>query len=265
MELEADLRAALEREELEVAYQPIFSLRAGSLTGFEALARWNHPVHGPVGPAEFIRVAEESGLILDLGRWVMTKAVTQARDWAAQFPERGTLEMSVNVSARQLRQPGMAADVLSTLAATGLDPACLVVELTESMLMDDTEPTIEKLQQLRGRGVKVAIDDFGTGYSSLSYLVRLPVDKLKIDRSFVVAMGAGAEESALVRAIVTMGHLLGLTIVAEGIETEEQRHALKAAGSDLGQGYLLGRPVSAAVAEQWLVPDAAAVTPADVG
>ena len=264
MELEADLRAALERDELAVAYQPIFSLRTGSLTGFEALARWNHPVHGPVGPDEFIRVAEESGLILDLGRWVMTTAMTQARDWGAQYPERGTLEMSVNVSARQVRQPDVVTDVLSTLAAIGVDPACLVVELTETMLMDDTEPTIEKLQQLRGRGVKVAIDDFGTGYSSLSYLVRLPVDKLKIDRSFVVAMGAGAEESALVQAIVTMGHLLGLTIVAEGIETQEQHHALKAAGSDLGQGYRLGRPVSAALAEQWLVPEAAAVAPAEV-
>jgi diguanylate cyclase (GGDEF)-like protein/PAS domain S-box-containing protein len=243
LELEGDLRRALGGGELRVAYQPIISLRTRTLTGFEALARWDHPVHGPVAPQEFIAVAEESGLILELGAWVMTTAIQQLRRWQERFPGRPGLEMSVNVSVGQLRQTDFGEQVEEALFVAGLDPACLVLELTESLLMDDTDLTIAKLERLRTRGVSVAIDDFGTGYSSLSYLLRLPVDKLKIDRSFVVAMGEGKAEAALVNAIVTMGHVLGLEIVAEGIETEEQQAALLAAGCDFGQGYLLGRPV----------------------
>jgi diguanylate cyclase (GGDEF)-like protein/PAS domain S-box-containing protein len=244
MELEGDLRRALDGDELRVAYQPIHSLRTRCLTGFEALARWDHPVHGPIRPDEFIKVAEESGLILPLGQWVLSTATQQLRRWQKRVPGGEALEISVNVSARQLRQPEFGDQVAEAVLLAGLDPACLVLELTESLLMDDIEPTIAKLERIRRYGTKVAIDDFGTGYSSLSYLLRLPVDKLKVDRSFVNAMGEGTNESALVQAIVTMGHVLGLEIVAEGVETEEQEQALVAAGCDLGQGYLLGRPVA---------------------
>jgi diguanylate cyclase (GGDEF)-like protein/PAS domain S-box-containing protein len=249
MELEADLRAALDDGQLWVAYQPVVSMHTGLLTGFEALSRWDHPTHGAVGPDEFIAVAEESGLILPLGQWVLTSALDQLQRWRVEHPAAAALEMSVNVSVGKLRQADFGDQVADALLLAGVDPTLLVLELTESQLMDDTEQTFAKLERLRLTGVRVAIDDFGTGWSSLSYLLRLPVDKLKIDRSFVEAMGPGRPESAVVQAIVTMGHELGLEIVAEGIETDAQREALLAAGCDLGQGYLLGRPVPAADVE----------------
>ena len=259
MELEADLRRALDEGDLWVAYQPIVALRTGRLTGFEALARWDHPVHGPIGPDEFIAVAEESGLILPLGQWVLTTALGQLQRWRAEHAMAWALDMSVNVSVGQLRQGDFGDQVADALLLSGIDPARLVLELTESQLMDDTEQTFAKLERLRLTGVRVAIDDFGTGWSSLSYLLRLPVDKLKVDRSFVEAMGPGRPESAVVQAIVTMGHELGLEIVAEGIEADSQREALLASGCDLGQGYLLGRPAPAADLEHLV-----AATPSEV-
>jgi diguanylate cyclase (GGDEF)-like protein/PAS domain S-box-containing protein len=252
MELESDLRAALDANELRLAYQPVVSLRSGGLVGFEALARWDHPAHGAIGPDEFIAVAEESGLILPLGHWVLTTALAQLRRWQERYPARVRLEMAVNVSAGQLRQANFADEVADAVLLSGVDPACVVLELTESLLLDDTDATIAMLERLRLGGVRVAIDDFGTGYSSLSYLLRLPVDKLKIDRTFVEAMGEGTPETALVQAIVTMGHELGLEIVAEGIETDRQRQALTRAGCDLAQGFLLGRPVPPHEAERLL-------------
>lgn len=244
--LEADLRVALERGDLWVAYQPVISLRTRRLVGVEALARWTHPTLGPVGPEEFVRVAEECGLIADLGRWVLRTSLAQLRQWRDLVPDLGAFDMSVNVSASQLRQPALGAEVAGALAAAGLPASCLVLELTESLLIEGVEATIGRLTELRRAGVRVALDDFGTGYSSLSYLLRLPIDKLKIDRSFVAAMEAGSDETALVRAIITMGHVIGLEIVAEGIETDDQQRMLTEAGCDLGQGFRLGRPVAAA-------------------
>jgi diguanylate cyclase (GGDEF)-like protein/PAS domain S-box-containing protein len=257
MELEADLRAALDRGGLRVAYQPIVSLRTGAVRGIEALARWDHPERGPVSPADFIPVAEESGLILPLGRWVLETATAQMRRWHERFPSRTPLEINVNLSPTQLRQPTVGLEVAEALDTSGLPPGYLVLEITESLLLDDTDPTIAKLEELRRRGVKIAIDDFGTGYSSLSYLLRLPVDKLKIDQSFVASIAPGAPEAALVEAIVSMARTLGLETVAEGIETQAQHDELAARGCDHGQGYLLGRPVPAEEVERWLAAQAA--------
>jgi diguanylate cyclase (GGDEF)-like protein/PAS domain S-box-containing protein len=252
MELEADLRVALERDGLWLAYQPILSLATGEVHGVEALVRWDHPLRGPIGPAEFIPVAEESGLILPLGRWVLRTATAQMRRWHDRFPAGPQPSISVNLSASQLREARIAAEVADALGASGLHPGSLVLELTESLLMDDTEPTIAKLAELRRRGVRIAIDDFGTGYSSLSYLLRFPIDELKIDRSFVEPIRAGAKEAAVVHAIVTMAHALGLRTVAEGIETPEQLQELVASGCDHAQGFHLAVPMPAADLERLL-------------
>ncbi len=228
------LERAIENEELVLHYQPIVDLDLGRVAGFEALVRWQHPERGLLGPGEFIPLAEETGLIVPLGRWVLRESCRQATLWA------GAPYLSVNVAGAQLEQPGFLVEVESALTDGGLCPERLVLEVTESSLVDDLEA--ERLQALRRLGVRLAIDDFGTGYSSLSYLRKFPMDVLKIDRSFT---RDACEDSALLNAIVAMGESLGLVLVPEGIEEPEQADALRALGCRLGQGYLFGRPVPA--------------------
>ena len=239
--LKGDLERALERGEFGLLYQPIMRLASREIVGVEALVRWHHPRRGGVGPAEFIPVAEETGLILPLGRWVLEEACRQAVAWDARLDQR--LAMSVNVSGRQIHQPGFVDDVRGILAATGLEPARLTLELTESVLMQDVGATTVTLTALKSLGVRLAIDDFGTGYSSLSYLRRFPIDELKIDRSFVATIEDGAEQSALVRSILKLGETMHLQTVAEGIEEAGQLAELQHLGAGLGQGYLFARPL----------------------
>jgi diguanylate cyclase (GGDEF)-like protein len=228
------LERAIENEELVLHYQSIVDLDLGRVAGFEALVRWQHPTRGLVGPGDFIPLAEETGLIVPLGRWVLREAARQAATWA------GAPYLSVNVAGAQLEQPGFVDEVALALADGGLDAARLVLEVTESSLVGDLEA--ERLQALRRLGVRLAIDDFGTGYSSLSYLRRFPMDVLKIDRSFTKD---ACNDSALLNAIVAMGESLGLVLIPEGIEEHEQADALRALGCRLGQGFLFGRPVPA--------------------
>jgi diguanylate cyclase len=209
--------------------------------GMEALLRWNHPVRGAIGPTEFIPIAEESGLIVPIGRWVLEGACRQARAW--QDAHGAPVSISVNVSALQIAEDGLAAIVAETLRQTGVGPGSLTLEITESVLLGDADVVIARLTQLKSLGVRLAIDDFGTGYSSLSYLRFLPVDVLKIDRTFVAGVDSGAAERAVVRSIVSLSHVLGLRTVAEGIETDEQLAALRTIGAHMGQGHLFAKPL----------------------
>jgi EAL domain-containing protein (putative c-di-GMP-specific phosphodiesterase class I) len=234
------LRHALDRRELSVLYQPIHRLDDLGVVGAEALLRWN-PATGPVSPAEFIPAAEETGLILPIGEWVLREACEGLASWQASGG--GALWMAVNLSSHQLVDPALAALVARTLTTTGIDPATLHLEITESAAMSDVERTIETLQELRRLGTELAVDDFGTGYSSLSYLKRLPLDMLKIDRSFVAGVPDDAHAVAIAQAVVALARSLGLVTLAEGIETPEQLDALRRMGVDYAQGYHLGRPM----------------------
>ena len=244
LELLAELRHALEDEEFRVHYQPIVDLTTGKLVEAEALVRWEHPQRGLISPAEFIPLAEEAGLIVQLGRWVLEQACRQARAWHATSPGVG-LVMGVNLSARQFQQPGLAEDVARILRQTGLDPGCLKLEITEGVAMDDAELTVATLHRLKATGVRIAIDDFGTGYSSLSYLKRFPVDTLKVDKAFVDGVARSSEDAGIVRAIVAFAGTLGLSTTAEGIEDAEQLAALQELGCGRGQGYYFARPLPA--------------------
>jgi diguanylate cyclase (GGDEF)-like protein len=244
LELEADLRRALERDEFELHYQPILDLDAGTIVAVEALLRWRHPERGLVAPLDFIPIAEETGLILPLGRWVLQEACRQVACWQRDVPSAHALAVTVNLSAQQL-QPGLVADVAAALSY--LDPRSLVLEITETVLLEDTEATIETLRELKELGVRIAIDDFGTGYSSLRYLTRFPADILKIAKPFVDALGnRGAAESALAQTIVALGSTLRLDTVAEGIEHASQERRLVGLGCSFGQGFLYSPPVPAA-------------------
>ncbi|MGH9035328.1 MAG: putative bifunctional diguanylate cyclase/phosphodiesterase [Acidimicrobiia bacterium] len=245
LELEADLRRALAAGEIVVYYQPIVRLADASLVGMEALVRWNRPGHGLVPPAGFIPAAEETGLILEIGRWVLEEACRQVGAWQADHPTSPPLQLSVNLSARQLQDSGLVGEVEEALRQSGLEPNRLVLEITESMLMKEPETAAERLRTLKGLGIRLAIDDFGTGYSSLNYLRRFPVDVLKIDKAFVGAIAGGPEDAALAHAIVRLAITLGLGTVAEGIETEEQLADLRRLGCELGQGYLFACPLPA--------------------
>jgi diguanylate cyclase (GGDEF)-like protein/PAS domain S-box-containing protein len=241
--LKGDLERALERDEFFVLYQPVIDLSTLELVGVEALLRWRHPERGVVGPMDFIPVAEETGLIIGLGRWVLDRACRQARAWDALMPGR-RLTMSVNVSGRQVAEPGFVDAVSRAITATGFEPARLVLEFTEGVLMQDTAATMATLRALKGLGVRLAIDDFGTGYSSLSYVRQFPIDILKIDRSFVASMGDGPDETALMHSILKLSETLHLETVAEGIEDAGQLAELQALGADFGQGFLFAKPLA---------------------
>ena len=250
--LEADLRDALAQRGLSIAYQPIFDLAQRDLIGFEALCRWEHPQLGPVSPASFMPIAEDSALILDLTDFMLDGACRQLVAWQQSHPGNEGLHIHVNAAARDLADPAFGSRVRAALDASGLDPRCLVIELTEGILMTQLTAALDSLNALRELGVGLAVDDFGTGYSSLSHLSQLPIDSLKIDMSFVRRLSAGSKDAAVVRAIVLLGTSLGKTIVAEGIETDEQARLLDEMGCHQGQGYLLSRPMSAKAARPLL-------------
>jgi len=240
------LRGAIERDELWLAWQPQYTLADQRIVGVEALLRWDSPTLGSVPPATFIPVAETSDVIVPLGRWVLEQACRQARAWEAAVPGSADMDVHVNLSPRQFADPTIVGQVTDVLAATGLAPHRLCLEITETAVMDDVDAAVEALARLRAVGVKVAIDDFGVGYSSLSYLRRLPVDVLKLDRAFVERLDDGdAADAAIVVAVVNLARSLGLTVVAEGVETAAQRRELRALGCTMAQGYLFARPVPA--------------------
>jgi diguanylate cyclase (GGDEF)-like protein/PAS domain S-box-containing protein len=252
LSVENDLRRAIRQGQLRLVYQPIVRLDTGQVVGFEALVRWQHPERGLLAPADFIPPAEETGLIVPLGQCVLGEACLQAAAWQRRRGTGPPLRMSVNVSAKELQHPGWAADVAGTLADTGLEPSYLVLELTESVLMEDAEATSIRLEELRRLGVRIAIDDFGTGYSSLGYLRRLPVDVLKIDKSFIDGVALGPHESALARAVVKLARTLGLDAVAEGISDRRQLAELRRLRCPYGQGYYFSRPQTVEVIEELL-------------
>jgi diguanylate cyclase (GGDEF)-like protein len=245
-ELKADLQQAVDRKEFAVQYQPVVDFETGRVALVEALVRWLHPQRGLMAPTDFVPLAEETGLISPLGSWVLEQACWQARSWQVVYPSHRSLLVSVNISARQLHHPGFVDDVVRILGETGLDPHCLILEITESVMMQDTEVAMSKLHDLKDLGVKLAIDDFGTGYSSLSYLQCFPVDILKIAKPFVDGLSDGREEGAFAHAIIRLAAALQLETVAEGIEGVAQIDQLRELGCRMGQGYYLARPVDAA-------------------
>ena len=249
--LESNLRPGLERSEFFVNYQPQVDVRGFHLVGMEALVRWQHPSLGLLYPSEFVSLAEESGLIISLGDFVMRKACAQNKAW--QDAGLTPMRLSVNFSARQFQQPTFITDVAQILKDTNLDPRWLELELTESSIMKDPEEAIEKLHELKLMGIKVAIDDFGTGYSSLNYLKRFPIDTLKIDKTFVADVCKDPHDTAIVRAIINLGHALDLTVIAEGVETKEQLQYLSALECDVVQGFLFSKALSAQAFEELLV------------
>jgi diguanylate cyclase (GGDEF)-like protein/PAS domain S-box-containing protein len=252
-EVQADLERALSRGEFVVHYQPIVDFETGEARGVEALVRWNHPTRGLLGPLEFISVAEETGAIVPLGAWVLGEACRQTAAWRAQHAAAADLWVSVNLSTRQLLEADLVTQVRDVLAASGLAPSALTLELTEGSLMQDVEETVRKLRAMKDLGVRLAIDDFGTGSSSLGYLQRFPIDTLKIDKSFVDGIAADdSEDPALVRAIVQMAATLNLDTIAEGIEGSEQLNELLSAGCRSGQGYLFARPLQPDALEAFL-------------
>jgi predicted signal transduction protein with EAL and GGDEF domain len=268
-EVQAALEEAVKNSAFTLAYQPIIALTSGDIAGFEALVRWPHPQWGMMQPDQFIYLAEETGQIVPLGDWVLRQATADKARWREistdgennQYGQERVRYVSVNVSARQLRNPGFVDSVRKALATSGLPPAALMLELTESVLLQGDERVQDDLRELKLIGVRLAIDDFGTGYSSLSYLRELPIDVLKIDKSFVDCMNAAQRQLALVEGIIGIARKLDLEVIAEGIETEAQRELLVSMGCDYGQGYLLAMPGSAEEAEALiqqrhrLVPD----------
>jgi diguanylate cyclase (GGDEF)-like protein/PAS domain S-box-containing protein len=249
--LESNLRGALDRSEFVVHYQPQVTIPDFHLVGMEALVRWRHPSLGLLYPSEFVPLAEDSGLILALGEWVMRDACLQNKAW--QDAGLAPMRLSVNFSARQFQQPSFISSVAEILKETNLDPRWLEFEITESSIMKEPEQAIEKLHELKLMGIRVAIDDFGTGYSSLNYLKRFPIDTLKIDKTFVADVCKDPHDTAIVRAIITLGHALDLTVIAEGVETQEQLRYLSSLGCDVVQGFLFSKSLPAPVFEELLL------------
>ncbi len=250
--LETSMRRAIENDEFITYYQPVVNLASAEVAGAEALVRWCHPEFGVLPPAKFIGLAEDTGMIVDIGNFVLRTACAQTRAW--QDRGFGRLRIAVNVSARHFQQANFFERVVQTLTETRLDPVCLELELTETSIMENPEAAAELLTEIRDLGARVAIDDFGTGYSSLSYLKRLPIDTVKLDRSFVKGATSHPDDAALVMAIITLAHNLGLKVIAEGVETDEQMNFLRLLRCDEAQGYLFSKPVPAGVFESTLTP-----------
>ncbi len=249
LQFETEMRRALEREEFCLHYQPIINLETNNLIGFEALVRWNHPTRGLISPNEFISVAEENRLILPLGKWILHESCRQMRRWQSISPSAASLVVSVNLSCKQFLQLDLAEQVAATLQATGLDPNCLKLEITESHIMENNEMAIAMLDRLRALGVEISLDDFGTGYSSLSCLHRFPVDYLKIDRSFVSRMMENKENGEIVNTIIRLAQNLKMKVIAEGVECADQLEQLRRLNCEYGQGYFFSKPLEPAKAE----------------
>jgi diguanylate cyclase (GGDEF)-like protein/PAS domain S-box-containing protein len=260
LSVENDLRRALERDELRVSYQPIVSLRDGSIASVEALLRWAHPRRGLILPAEFIPVAEESGMIEPIGGWVLQVACAQAARWHAARPDSRPLGISVNLSVRQFTQCDLEATVARTLAAAGIEPSSLCLEITESVLLEEPEGVSDTIRRVAQLGVRFVLDDFGTGYSSLAYLSELPIDGLKVDQSFVKALGSDRRSTAITTAIVRMAQALSIEVIAEGVETRRQLNALSALGCELGQGFYFHQPLTGEAVSELLRAEHAAGT-----
>ena len=244
LQLEADLNRAIANQEFELYYQPIIAFATGKLSGFEALVRWISPTRGFISPGAFIPVAEETGLIIPMGKWILETACQQMQSWREQFPEAKDVTIGVNLSSRQFAQPDLIAQIQEALVLSKLDPANLKLEITESMVMDDVENTIILLNELKKLNIKISLDDFGTGFSSFSYLHRFPTDTLKIDRSFVSNMSQGSKNIEIVNTIVILAHKLGMDVIAEGIETEAERQILAGFNCEYAQGYLFAKPLN---------------------
>ena len=244
IELEDDLRRGIDEDEFVIHYQPILDLRSGKMVGMEALVRWLHPRLGLLAPLKFIPVAEETNLIVPLGEWILTQACRQMQSWRDQYGAALDVSVTVNISIRQFQQRELVDLVSRALKNSGLPARLLILEITESFMMQDTEATIEKLHELKKLGVRLAIDDFGTGYSSLSYLQRFPIDILKIDKSFIDKLGQGSEGNAVAKAIIMMGDSLNLKTIAEGIEHLEQINELQLLGCEAGQGFHFAKPLT---------------------
>ncbi len=253
LKLETALRNALTRQELTLAYQPIWNVGAQRVTGFEALARWHHAEHGLISPAEFIPIAEETGLIMPLGEWVLEEACRQLKCWQVRWPQAESLTISVNISAHQLYQGDLLVMVEQTLQKTGLSAKSLKLEITESIFMEDIEAAIAACAQLQNLGVCLQIDDFGTGYSSFNYLHRLPINTLKIDKSFIDLLNLGGQHVEIVRTIAMLAHNLQLSVIAEGVETQEQLAYIEALGCEQIQGYFISKPLEHGHAEQFIL------------
>ena len=252
---ETDLRTAVERGEFEIYYQPLVSLQSGRVTELEALLRWRHPSRGIVAPLDFIPLAEETGLIVPIGSWVLGDACRQVREWQRRFPREELLSLSVNLSVKQFAQPDFVAHMAGIVQSSGLDAHCLKLEITESIAIDDPDRTRGMLDELRGLGVRMYLDDFGTGYSSLGQLHRLSLDAIKIDRSFVMRMTEGPMHWQLVHTVRNLARNIGVTVIAEGVETKQQLDELRALGCESAQGYLFSRPVPASEMARMLEQD----------
>lgn len=249
LRLETDLRRAIERQEFRVYYQPIVSLTSGTISGFEALLRWQHPERGLLSPTDFIPLAEETGLIVEIGCWVLFEACRQMQVWRMRYPSNTLEKISVNLSVKQFSQADLIEQIAQILDSTGLDACSLVLEITESAIMENGDEANTALSQLRAMGIKLSIDDFGTGYSSLGRLYSFPINILKIDRSFVSPMDANNKNLEIIEIIVTLADKLGMDVTAEGVETQEQLALLRKLNCEYGQGYFFSRPLDSSAAE----------------
>jgi predicted signal transduction protein with EAL and GGDEF domain len=252
LEAENDLRRAIEAGEFVVHYQPIIQLDDGKSRGVEALVRWEHPQRGLLEPSEFVPIAEESGLVIPMGEQVLREACLRAKEWQVKHPRIPPLVMSVNLSARQLSRPELAQSVEGILKESGLEGSCLTLDVTETVYVKTLEGNTAALDSLRGMGVRISIDDFGTGYSSLAYLKMLPADAIKVDKSFVKGVGYEVEDTAIVRMVVDLAHTLGMEVIAEGVDSEEQARLLGEMGCDMAQGFYFSKPLSPQAASRFL-------------